>query len=153
MEKLIKPQNELTSDFKKFNLVLMIVLSFFTLGAYIGIWFIRNKNSIENLRAKKTIHFGIWKMLTMIAFVFLFIRFFGEMILSDYGIANLRSYEVIFNFFFVGVLYYSIFRLRDAFEDEYGIELNKYYLFFFHIFFIQFKINQMQAFSQKLVRG
>ncbi|MEO4054205.1 hypothetical protein [Solibacillus sp. CAU 1738] len=144
MELLINAQKEERSHFKKSNLFLLFVLSFITFGAYIGIWFLKNKNTMQNMSSKTTIHFGLWKWFTIVSFLFLFIHFFGEMVFSDYGMANIKSYEIIFSFFFVGLLYYSIFRLREFFEVTYAIELNKYLIFFLHIFYIQYKINETQ---------
>lgn len=149
VELLINVQKEESGSFKKSNLLLLFVLLFITLGAYIGVWFMKNKNSFQNMSCKTSIHFGIWKWFTIISFLFLFIHFFGEIVLSDYGMANIKSYEIIFSFFFVGLLYYSIFRLREFFEVTYSIELNKYILFFLHIFYIQYKIKEIQANFQK----
>lgn len=148
MEKVISNHNHLSIDFRKFNLFVLIVLSFITLGAYIGVWFLRSRDSINNFAYKPHIHFGLWRLFTVVSFVFLFIQWFGNMVLSDYGIANLQSYEVIFNFCFIGLLYYSIFRLKESFEEEYDLHLNKYLLFIFHIFYIQFKLNQVHSTSK-----
>ncbi len=149
MEKLISNDNHLSIDFKKFNLFILILLSFITLGAYIGVWFLRNKDRIKNFACKPNIHFGLWRLFTVVSFVFLFIQWFGNMVLSDYGIANLESYEVIFNYCFIGLLYYSIFRLKESFEEEHDLQLNKYLLFIFHIFYIQFKLNQIHSTSKQ----
>nr|WP_220095936.1 hypothetical protein [Ureibacillus sinduriensis] len=108
----------------------------------------RSRNSIESFNHKPNIHFGLWRLFTVVSFVFLFIQWFGNWVLSDYGIANLKSYEVIFNFSFIGLLYYSIFRLKESFEDQYDLHLNKYLLFIFHIFYIQFKLNQVPSTSK-----
>ena len=146
MEKLISTDH-VPLDFRKNNLILMVLFSFITLGAYIGIWFLKQKNMIMQFPAKLGIHFGLWRFFTIASFVFLFIKIFGGVILSDYGMDNIKSYETIFNFFFVGLLYYSIFRLKEGLEDEYDISLNSYLLILFHIFYIQFKINQSQSAS------
>ncbi|RTQ94047.1 DUF4234 domain-containing protein [Lysinibacillus telephonicus] len=152
MEKLIRNENSFSIDFKKLNLLVMIVLSFITLGAYIGVWFLRNRHSIENFNYKTGIHFGLWRLFTIISFIFLFIQIFGNFVLSDYGIANLESYEIIFNFFFIGLLYYSIFRLREILEQEVDVPLKNYLLFIFHVFYIQYKMNQIQTLQLKVKR-
>ncbi|RUL54224.1 DUF4234 domain-containing protein [Lysinibacillus antri] len=152
MEKLISTDHNFSIDFKKLNLPVMIVLSIITLGAYIGVWFLRNRQSIQNSHYKTGIHFGLWRVFTLGSFIFLFIHFFGNLVLSDYGLANIESYEIIFNFFFIGFLYYSIFRLRESFEEEADVILNKYLLFFLHVFYIQYKMNQLQD-SQTNVKG
>jgi len=149
MEKLISNENHLSIDFRKFNLSVLILLSFITLGAYIGVWFLRSRNSMDNFADRPKIHFGLWRLFTILSFIFLFIQLFGSMVLSDYGILNLQSYEVLFNFCFIGLLYYSIFRLRESFDEEYDLHLNKYLLFMFHIFYIQFKLNQVHSASKQ----
>lgn len=136
-------------DFKKFNLFLMILFSFITLGAYIGVWFLQHKDRFEQFTKRTELYFGWWKFFTIFSFVFLFIKLFGTLVLSDYGIVNIQSYETIFNFFFIGLLYYSIFRLKDCIEEEYDLYLNKYLIFIFHIFYIQFKLNQVHSTSKQ----
>jgi len=141
MEKLMNI-GESSFDFKKLNLLWMILLTFFTLGAYIGIWFIKNKKNIVNMSAKHGIQFGIWILFTVISFSFLFISLFGGVVLSDYGEEIINSYETIFNYLFVGLHYYSIFRMKEMMEEYLDMDMNVYFLFFFHIFYIQYKINQ-----------
>ena len=143
MEKIIKIE-ESSFDYKKLNLLWMILLTFFTLGAYIGVWFLKNKKNIVNTTVKHGIHFGLWTFLTVLSFSFLFISLFGGVVLSDYGEEIINSYETIFNYLFVGLHYYSIFRMKEMMEEHFDMDINVYFLFFFHIFYIQYKINQNQ---------
>ena len=143
MEKIIKIE-ESSFDYKKLNVLWMILLTFFTLGAYIGVWFIKNKKNIENTAVKHGIHFGLWTFFTVISFIFLFISLFGSIVLSDYGEEIINSYEMIFNHLFIGLHYYSIFRMKEMIEEHFDMDINVYFLFFFHIFYIQYKINQNQ---------
>ena len=143
MERLIKPK-ELSFDFKKLNVLWMILMTFLTLGAYIGVWFLKNKKNILKVSAKHGIHFELWIFFTVISFIFLFISLFGGVVLSDYGEEIINSYETIFNYLFVGLHYYSIFRMKEMIEEYLDIDMNIYFLFFFHIFYIQYKINQNQ---------
>ena len=143
MEKIIKIE-ESSFDYKKLNVLWMILLTFFTLGAYIGVWFIKNKKNIENTTVKHGIHFGLWTFFTVISFIFLFISLFGSIVLSDYGEEIINSYEMIFNHLFIGLHYYSIFRMKEMIEEHFDMDINVYFLFFFHIFYIQYKINQNQ---------
>ena len=143
MEKIIKIE-ESSFDYKKLNLLWMILLTFFTLGAYIGVWFLKNKKNIVNTTVKHGIHFGLWTFFTVLSFSFLFISLFGGVVLSDYGEEIINSYETIFNYLFVGLHYYSIFRMKEMMEEHFDMDMNVYFLFFFHIFYIQYKINQNQ---------
>lgn len=141
MERLIRTE-EISFDFKKLNVLWMILVTFFTLGAYIGVWFIRNKKNIESITVKHGIHFGLWTFFTVLSFIFLFISLFGGVVLSDYGEEMINSYETIFNYLFIGLHYYSIFRIKAMLEDHFDMDINVYFLFFLHIFYIQYKINK-----------
>ena len=110
----------------------------------IGVWFLKNKKNILNVSAKHGIHFGLWTFFTVISFIFLFISLFGSIVLSDYGEEIINSYEMIFNHLFIGLHYYSIFRMKEMIEEHFDMDINVYFLFFFHIFYIQYKINQNQ---------
>ena len=141
MERLITTE-EISFDFKKLNVLWMILVTFFTVGAYIGVWFIRNKKNIESITVKHGIHFGLWTFFTVLSFIFLFISLFGGVVLSDYGEEMITSYETIFNYLFIGLHYYSIFRIKAMLEDHFDMDINVYFLFFLHIFYIQYKINK-----------
>jgi len=154
MEKLIKAKTFTENhSLKKSNMFLLVFLSIITLGAYIGLWFLRQREDINRLSGKNGIHFGLWRLFVFLSFAFLFIRLFGAMILSDYGMAYMLSFDTLFSYLFIALLYYSIFRLKDVLEVEEGLELNKYLLFFLHIFYIQFKINGAQSKTVDLVRS
>ena len=125
MERLITTE-EISFDFKKLNVLWMILVTFFTLGAYIGVWFIRNKKNIESITVKHGIHFGLWTFFTVLSFIFLFISLFGGVVLSDYGEEMITSYETIFNYLFIGLHYYSIFRIKAMLEDHFDMDINVY---------------------------
>lgn len=143
MDKLIKKQNSKpNSPFKKSYVLLMIVWSILTMGAYIGLWFVQRRKDIERIEGDHHVAFGLWKAFTVVSFIFLFIQLFGGMILSDVGLLTIDSFDMMFSFLFIGLLYYSIFRVREVLEDHLGLELNPYALFFLHIFYIQYKANK-----------
>jgi hypothetical protein len=146
MDKLIKKQKPKPSRaFKKSYVALMIVWSILTMGAYIGVWFIQRHKDIERMEGNHHVAFGLWKVFTVLSFVFLFIQLFGGMILSDVGISTIDSLDMMFSFFFVGLLYYSIFRVREVLEENTELDFNPFALFFLHIFYIQYKANKNLA--------
>ena len=133
---------KITRGIKKSNVALMIVLSIITMGAYVGLWFIQRREDIERIEGNHHLSFGLWKVFTFVSFTFLFIQLFGGMVLSDIGLLTIDSFDTMFSFFFVGLLYYSIFRVREILGENMDMEFNMYALFFLHIFYIQYKTNK-----------
>lgn len=124
---------------------LMILLSIISLGAYIGLWMVNRKNDLDDLKKLNHIPFALWTFFTVGLFIFLFLNVFNHFIFSNIGSLYVESFDTIFTFFFVGLLYYSIFRIRDVIEESTAIKFNVYLLFFFHIFYIQYKVNQTES--------
>lgn len=127
---------------KKINVFLMVILSFITMGTYIGYWFVKRSKDIEMLELNHNVSFGTWKFFTFISFAMLLIQLFGGMILSDVGLLTIDSLNMMFSFLFVSVLYYSIFRIKEVIEVNSEVEFNKYALFFMHIYYVQYKLNR-----------
>ena len=140
-KKLEKPKQLL----KHANIVVMVLLAFITMGSYIGIWVLRRRQDIQSITTKSNINYGWWRFFTIGLFVFLFIRIFGSIFITEFGMGFMESMDIIFTFFFVGLLYYSIFRIKELLEEKEMIDFNNYLLFFFHIFYIQYKVNHEAA--------
>lgn len=135
---------ENTETLKKKNVGLVIFLSIITVGIYIGYWFLSSKSSIELADKKNFVPFRWWVVATIYLSLSLIISIIGEFVLSLPGLYMLDSIDLILTYFFLGLLYYSIFRMKELLEevnDE--IEINRYLLFFFHIWYLQYKINKM----------
>lgn len=126
----------------KTNVFLMVIFSILTMGTYIGYWFLKRRNDIERIDLNHHLSFGMWKLFTFISFAMLLVQLFGGMILSEVGLLTMDSLNMMFSFLFFGVLYYSIFRIKEVVEENSEIELNKYALFFMHIYYIQYKLNR-----------
>lgn len=140
-----KQKVKTTRGFKKSNVAMMVIWSIVTMGAYVGLWFVQKREDIERIDGDHHLSFGLWKVFTVVSFTFLFIQLFGGMILSDVGLLTIDSFDIMFSFFFVGLLYYSIFRVRELLEENTDLEFNVYALFFLHIFYIQYKTNKSFA--------
>lgn len=137
-KKVVRPKQSL----KHVNIIVMVLLAFVTMGSYIGIWVLKRRQDIQNLTSKSSINYSWWRFFTIGLFVFLFLRIFGSIYITEFGMAFIESMDIIFSFFFVGLLYYSIFRIKELLEEKEMIDLNNYLLFFFHIFYIQYKVNR-----------
>ncbi|MFX3673025.1 MAG: hypothetical protein ACE3JQ_01075 [Paenisporosarcina sp.] len=133
---------------KPANVILMIFLSIFSLGVYIGVWFLNRKCDIEKMDDRKTVPFMWWKLCTAVLIVFLILNIIKNFIFTEYGFLYIESFDTIFTFFMVGLVNYSAFRIAESIEDKTEIEFNRVLLFLFTIFYIQFKTNRMKPIMQ-----
>ncbi|HLR07656.1 MAG TPA: hypothetical protein VK136_00110 [Bacillota bacterium] len=130
--------------FKKKNIGLVILLSIVTLGVYIGYWFISLRSSFQLVDKKNNIPFKWWIAATIYLSVSIVFSIIGEFVFSIVGLYMLDSIDLILTYFFLGLLYYSLFRMKESLEEVYAeADVNKYLLFFFHIWYIQYKINKI----------
>ncbi len=132
------------SPFKKRNIFLAVLLSIVTLGGYIGIWFLRRKVVFKQLTTNSEVPYKWWVVVTVYLFLSLTITFIGEVFFTLYGLYILDSIDLILAFYFLGLLYYSVFRVKELLEKEFeDININKYLVFIFHIWYLQFKMNKL----------
>ncbi|WP_075618562.1 DUF4234 domain-containing protein [Paenisporosarcina indica] len=127
---------------KKTNLFVMILLSFFSLGFYMSVWWLKRKDDIRQLSEKNYIPFGWWKFFALGLFMFLLLNILRAFIFTDYGFLVIESFDTIFTFFFIGLLNYSSFRLAETLESKTDIRFNRILLTLFNLFYIQFKVNK-----------
>ena len=132
--------------FKRTNIFFVLFMSFMTFGIYICYWFLSRKNSFKKLGGENRIPYKWWTfflLFTMVSFLYSLI---GNAMFSKYGIDVLNSYEVIISFYFVGCLYFSIFRARDVIEDHVGERIfSPVLLVIFHIGYLQYQLNKQGA--------
>ncbi|GAA0465656.1 hypothetical protein [Alkalibacillus silvisoli] len=126
----------------KTYLILMIIMTFITLGAYIGFWFLKRKKHFQSINQQHYIPFRWWVVATIYLVISLLLALVGELIFTPYGLVHIESLEFILVYFFLALLYFSIFRVKELLEEFEGLEINKYLLFIFHIFYLQYKINR-----------
>ncbi|MFD1204966.1 MULTISPECIES: hypothetical protein [Sporosarcina] len=127
---------------KKAPVWLMIILSIISMGFYMGIWMLNRKKDVQQLNSVNHVPFYLWSISTILLIVFFFLNVFRHFIFTDIGYLYVESFDIIFSFFFVGLLYYTVFRMRELIESTSSIKYNQFLLFFFHIFYIQYKVNQ-----------
>ncbi|MBB2481865.1 DUF4234 domain-containing protein [Bacillus sp. APMAM] len=148
----LKSANSEDKVFKKVNIFLVIFLSIITVGIYIGYWFLNRKKDIKQLREQNYIPFKWWYVFTIFLSVSLLYQIFGGVFLTELGLSFFDSLDVIFSFFFLAILYYSVFRLRDLLEDEFDEEnFNFILLVLFHIWYMQYKINRLDKAGRALL--
>lgn len=127
---------------KKAPVWLMVILSIISMGFYMGIWMLNRKKDVQQLNSVNHVPFYLWSISTILLIVFFFLNVFRHFIFTDIGYLYVESFDIIFSFFFVGLLYYTVFRMRELIESTSSIKYNQFLLFFFHIFYIQYKVNQ-----------
>src|SRR5699024_8138863 len=129
---------------KKKNIGLVILLSIVKLDVYIRYWFIYKQSRYQLVDKINNIHYKYsiaTKIYLSVSIVFYII---GEFVFSIVGLYMLDSIDLILTYFFLGLLYYSLFRMKESLEEVYAeADVNKYLLFFFHIWYIQYKINKI----------
>ncbi|GAA0497278.1 hypothetical protein GCM10008986_25310 [Salinibacillus aidingensis] len=130
--------------FKYSRTLVVVLLSFLTLGMYIAYWFLTRKEAIQTIAGKNRALFRWW-IFFMIFLSLSFILFFADAYLfTPYGRVVMESVNVILVYYFLGLLYYSVFRITEQLEDYYEeLRISRVLLFFFHFWYLQFKINQL----------
>ncbi|MFI8688554.1 hypothetical protein [Rossellomorea sp. NPDC077527] len=134
-----------TMIFKKSNLFFLIPISILTFGVYYAYWFISRKKSFSQLTSKNFIPHGWWKFFLVFTIVSLIYDLIKDPFFTGYGISILDSYDIILSFYFVGCLYYSVFRAREMIEEHLDEKIFKpWLLVIFNVWYLQFKINRLK---------
>lgn len=129
---------------KKTNVFFVVFLSVLTLGIYIGYWFLSRKKDIIRLREQNYIPFKWWLVFIIFLVVSFIYQFLGAAFLTDLGLNFFDSLDTICSFFYLGLLYYSTFRLKELLEEEVEEEIfSPVLLVLFHIWYLQYKINRI----------
>ena len=137
-----KAKSSAGQPLKKTNVFLMVLLSIFTLGFYMGVWWLNRKNDIRQLSERNYIPFGWWQFFAAGLFLFLLLNILKKFIFTEYSFLYIESYDTIFTFFYIGLLNYSAFRLAELLENRTEIRFNRILLTVFTLFYIQFKVNK-----------
>ncbi|RFU67768.1 hypothetical protein D0469_13655 [Peribacillus saganii] len=132
--------------FKKVSVWLVILLTAVTLGAYLGYWFLKERETLKTADKRRLIPVKVWWVFTVLLGISFLHNFIGGAVFTPYGNALFTSFDVIFSFYFLGLLYYSVFRVRDLLEDRYQEDIFKpWLLVLFHVWYLQFKINRLEG--------
>jgi hypothetical protein len=131
---------------RKVNVSLVVILTILTLGTYIGYWFLKSKDALKVLDKRKVISIRLWWVLTILLIGSFLYNFLGVFILTPYGNAIFNSFDVIFSFYYLGFLYYSVFRMKELLEERYeDVIFSHWLLVLFHVWYLQFKINRLEG--------
>lgn len=132
--------------FKRVNLTVVIIMSIVTLGVYLGYWFLKERNTLKEIEKGKIIPIRLWWLFTILLALSFVYHFLGSILLTPYGDAVFTSFDMIMSFYFLGLLYYSVFRMRDILQEEYeDVTFNPWLLVLFHVWYLQFKLNRLEG--------
>ncbi|SEU05298.1 protein of unknown function [Salinibacillus kushneri] len=141
--------------FKYSGTFLVVLLSILTLGIYIGYWFLNRKEAIQSISRKNEVPFRWWMVFTVFLSLSFLLFFVETYLFTPYGRVIIESVQIILVYYFLGLLYYSVFRIKERIENHYeAVQMNRILLFLFHIWYLQYKINQLhKEESEELVMG
>jgi len=132
-----------TIKFKKINVPFMILMSNITLGIYVPYWILKRKVDFMKMEKNNTIPFNAVKMVFFIYLLLAVLFIISPLFLTDYGLELKNSFDHIVTFYSLGIIMYTIFRIRETINDYLEEEVIKAVpLFLFHIWYLQYKINR-----------
>lgn len=132
-----------TLSFKKVHPALAFFLTNITLGVYVPYWFMSRKDSIEQL-GQTHVKFKTIKLLFVLYMLMFAYYFVGKAFFTELGANFVETIHLWITFTGLGITYYSVFRISEVMEREFEeIEFNKFLILLFHIWYLQYKINQL----------
>lgn len=132
--------------FRKRNISLVVLLTIVTMGIYLGYWFLKEKETLKSIDSKRVIPIRLWWAATIFLSVSFFYNIIGSAFLTPYGKAFFNSVDIIITFYYLGLLYYSVFRIRDLIEGFYQEEIIRpWLLILFNVWYLQYKINRLNG--------
>jgi len=137
------------ADLEKKSVIGMIILTIITLGIYIPIWLFKRREKLNSLNSKmkagKTVIFIIL-VLQIIGIIIIFAPFFlTHENLSDVSMTfkKFENYQSWVSFFAALAVLKASFDIRSIIRDHFNTQLSGAGTFFFTIFYLQYKINQL----------
>ncbi|WP_071396391.1 DUF4234 domain-containing protein [Bacillus tuaregi] len=132
--------------FKQVHVAVVILLTIVTLGVYLGYWFLKERSTLKKIEKGSHIPIKLWWLFTILLGLSFIYHFIGPILLTSYGLALLSSFDMIMSFYFLGLLYYSVFRMKDILQDRYeDAVFSSWLLVLFHIWYLQFKMNRLEG--------
>jgi len=139
----------MSEKLEKKNILILILYTFITYAIYQPIWFLKQKNAINNLKSKEKLTdtpFNIVLVLYAVSALFLLISFF------PYDNNTQSVIDAIDNTISITgsiILLFMSFKVRRILHQYYNIvlkrniEFSKIWTFLFGIYYLQYKINKI----------
>ncbi|MEI5907459.1 hypothetical protein WAK64_10360 [Bacillus spongiae] len=130
---------------KKTNVFLVVLFTIITAGIYLSFWFLRRRKAFRESTINSYIPFKWWTVFAVYLILSFLINLIGGVFLTPYGETVIESINLILTYYFIGLLYYSIFRVKDVIEYHYSeTDIKSVWLVLFHVWYLQFKINRLE---------
>ena len=139
----------MANKLKEKNIILVIVLIIVTLGIYYPVWFLKQKEAINNLKSKEKLT-DTPLLITLVLYSFSAIIFFYQIPNYDVEIIGaLDIIDAIISLTGAIIMIFMSFKVRRIFDQYYNIalkkniKLSKVWTFFLGIIYLQYKINRI----------
>lgn len=134
---------------RKKSVLLIILLTLITYGIYQPIWFLKQKNAINNLKSKEKLTntlFILVIILYAVSALFLFIYLFPYDTTSPLVIELIDNLINLTGAIIILVMSFKVRRILHQYFNvvlKRNIKFSKIYTFLFGIYYLQYKINRI----------
>ena len=122
---------------QKKSVFAIIILSIVTLGVYVPVWFLKQRNALNNLNSEKKIN---WDPYILLIFSIISIILIVPTIIIG-GWVNIIS-DIINWAIAINIILLS-FSVRRILKEHYNIDISGLATFFLSIWYLQYKINKL----------
>lgn len=138
-------------QFKKINVVWLIILTVITFGLYIPLWFLRQREAINNLHSPEKLSKNTFIVIFWLSIISLVASFMPGVLKAMGYISNTTDIELLvklINLVPPVALLFQIFKVRRIFIDHFNDYVKKdiwvsgLLSFIFYIYYFQYLINQ-----------
>lgn len=138
-------------EFRKINVVWLIILTIITLGLYPPLWFLKQREAINNLHSPEKLNRNTFIIIFWLSVISLIASFMPDILKAIGYISNTSDIEFLFkllNLVPLVVLLFQIFKVRRILIDHLNDYLKKdiwvsgLFSFIFYIYYFQYLINQ-----------
>lgn len=137
--------SQLGPELKKMSVILLIFLMVITFGIYYPVWFLTRRSGINNLQSKEKLGSGVFVFAIVVFSINLVFAFVSGVI---EGLGEIYAFSGILAFVAGIILLAQCFEVRRIFNEHYnehlqrGISFSVGAIFFFQIYYLQYKINR-----------
>lgn len=140
---------EKSKEFKKISVIWIVVLTLLTFGIYIPIWFLKQREAINNLHSQEKLDKNIFIVMLVLFGAVIIVSFFQIGLLAGGNVANdIDMITTVLNLIPSLILLWQIFKVRRIFIDHFNDYLKKDFevsgllTFLFNIMYFQYLINK-----------
>ena len=131
----------MTAKLQKKNILLMIILTFFTFGIYTPVWFLNRKDIFNSMNSDDKISAGPI-VFALSLFIISAVLLFPSILFMETEMENIiDAINKILSIIGGVIILLMSFRVRRILEDHYKTELSSIATFFFLILYLQYEIN------------